>query len=470
MNDPVSPGRILIVDDNADIHRVVRRILLGHGHAVDCASSVAAALAAIAERPYDVAIVDLDMPERDGIELIDAIVAHRHDLLAVMLTGTTDVAMAVAGMKRGAFDFLGKPCDPDTIRWTVNRALETIRARRRERALRTIVEEWTATFDATPNIVLLLDLEGTILRANRAALGATGLQAVELVGRNVSAALSGEFARTILEGAERVSGGRPAYSRRIYDLAIGKHLVVGVSSIRSSAGLEFGRIVTARDVSEIVRVEASREKVYRQLLAVQESERRRLARELHDGIAQSLVSLAVGLSHCSELATGDELRARIEDLGQLATGALGEIRQLVHGLRPPVLDDIGLVEALQRLTESFTKHDRVRAELLLPSPIPVRLSAAIESAIYRIVQEALANVAKHARAKTVDVVLEVNDRIHLSIADDGRGFVHDGTGDGIGLSTMRERAEMLMGTFRLESRPGGGTTITIDVPLRDGTS
>lgn len=463
MSEPHLPGRILIVDDDADIRSVVRHML--HGHEVQEAAGVDEALALIAENPYDVALVDLDMPGRDGLELIEAIVNGRHDLLAVMLTGMADVAKAVKGMKTGAFDILEKPSNPEIIRWTIHRALESMRSRRRERALRSIVDEWTAMFDATPNLVLILDLEGTILRANVAATEAIGKTLTDLVGGNVRAALAGELARTVGEGIDRVAGGGPGYSRRIYDLALGKHLIVGVSAIRSSAGIEFGRIVTARDVSEIVRVEASREKVYRQLLAVQESERRRLARELHDGIAQTLVSLSVGLSHCSGLAADRDLRERLDDLGQLASGALGEIRQLVYGLRPPVLDDLGLVDALHRLTDSFTKHDGVRAELVLPSAITARLPAAFESSIYRIVQEALANVAKHARAKTVDIVLEVTDRVHLSIADDGRGFELDGGGDGIGLSTMRERAEMLMGTFTVESRPGGGTTIAIDIPL-----
>lgn len=470
MTDAARPGRILIVDDDANIRRVVRRMLVGHGHEVETAEGVTEALATIAGHPFDVALVDLDMPGRNGIELIEAIAAERYDLLTVMLTGTTDVAMAVAGMKRGAFDFLEKPSDPETIRWTVNRAIETIRVRRRERALLSIVDEWTAAFDATPNLVIVLDNDGTILRANLAVLDATGASVGDLVGRPVGEALSGELARTVVEGIARVADGGSPFARRIYDLPIGKHLIVGVSPIRSAAGIVFGRIVTARDVSEIVRVEASRERVYRQLLTVQESERRRLARELHDGIAQTLVSLSVSLSHCSDIAPPGELRARLDDLRNLASGTLLEIRQLVHGLRPPVLDDLGLVEALHRLTDSFTKHDGVRAELVLPSPVPDRLSPAIESAVYRIVQEALANVAKHAHARTVDVVLEVDDRVHLSVADDGRGFVVNGEGDGIGLSTMRERAEMLMGTFRLESRPGGGTTVSIEIPLSEGAA
>jgi signal transduction histidine kinase len=194
---------------------------------------------------------------------------------------------------------------------------------------------------------------------------------------------------------------------------------------------------------------------------------------LHDGLGQTVVSLAVGLEAAATAAPTGDTKDHLRKLGVVATEALDEIRRMAQGLRPTLLDDLGLVAALGRLTEGFTRLHGTRAELVVTTPPPGdRLPRGVESAVYRIVQEALTNVAKHAKAQTVDVALEAADRvIRVSVTDDGCGFSppdNPGARAGLGLIGMRERAVMLGGTFRVDSTPGRGTTIDIRIPFGEG--
>jgi signal transduction histidine kinase len=135
-----------------------------------------------------------------------------------------------------------------------------------------------------------------------------------------------------------------------------------------------------------------------------------------------------------------------------------------------VLDDHGLPAALARLADTFTRTHGVRTQLVTTAAETVRFHPAAELALYRIVQEALANVAKHAAARTTDVLLDVTDGVaHVAVIDDGAGFIPaDDPADGIGLSGMRERAVMLGGSFRVASVPGRGTTVDARIPVAEG--
>ncbi|MDY3561843.1 response regulator [Gemmata sp. JC673] len=442
-------GRILTVDDEDGICRLVARVLRPLGHTVDTVASVGAALDRLARDTYDVALIDLNMPGRTGLDLIAAIVADANPVLPILLTGTTDVGAAVAAMKSGAFDYLPKPVEPDALVWAVARALKAARTRVRERALEKIASEWATTFNACPDALLVLGADGTVLKANRAAARAAGSGPDVLVGRNVTDVFPGGLGGDIRAQQQ----GRPAAPLRGHDPVRDLHLLATVDPVRPGAW-----IAVVRDVTELVRGAEERKQLLRRVLSAQEDERRRIARDLHDGIGQSLVSLTVGMAGLD----GDERVARLQ---RVAADALDEIRRLAHGLRPAVLDDLGLVPALERLTEVFTRVHGVRAELLVPDGAFPRLPVEIESALYRIVQEALANVAKHARAQTVDVVLEAGSGwARASVTDDGVGFV-PGPGGGIGLTGIKERAAVLGGACRIDSTVGRGTALDVRLPL-----
>jgi signal transduction histidine kinase len=222
------------------------------------------------------------------------------------------------------------------------------------------------------------------------------------------------------------------------------------------------RAAVAIDLSERVARDA-----LRRVVAGQELERQRLARELHDETGQALTSILLGLKGIEEGKDAEELRRSVLALRELVVSTLHDVRRLAVELRPKALDDFGLVPALERLAETFAEQTNVKVdvEAVLGEG---RLGAEVETALYRIVQEALTNVIKHANAQTVSVVLtRQGDRIAVVIEDDGRGFDPEtARGERLGLLGMEERIALVGGRLSVESRPGQGTTVAVEVPLR----
>jgi signal transduction histidine kinase len=196
----------------------------------------------------------------------------------------------------------------------------------------------------------------------------------------------------------------------------------------------------------------------------QEQERRRLSRELHDETGQALTSILLGLKAIEDTQGTERFPAALAELRERVVATLQDVRRLAVELRPKALDDFGLVPALERLTDSFAEQTGIGAHL--ESRLPEsRLPSETETVLYRVVQEALTNVVKHAQADNVSVLLHSKQgRVAVVIEDDGRGFADGGETEGIGLLGMRERVALVGGTVAVESSPGAGTTIVVEVP------
>jgi signal transduction histidine kinase len=216
------------------------------------------------------------------------------------------------------------------------------------------------------------------------------------------------------------------------------------------------RAAVAVELSERVERDA-----LRRIVAAQELERQRLARELHDETGQALTSILLGLSQLEGAEAGS-----VAQLRELVVATLQDVRRLAVELRPKVLDDFGLVPALERLTGAFAEQTGIDVDLEAGA-VSERLPPEVETAIYRIVQESLTNVVKHSHAQRVSVLLtRANGRIKAVIEDDGTGFDPGATrSDGIGLIGMRERIELLDGTLAVESSETSGTTVALEVPV-----
>jgi PAS domain S-box-containing protein len=208
------------------------------------------------------------------------------------------------------------------------------------------------------------------------------------------------------------------------------------------------------------------------ILAAQEEERRRIARELHDETAQSLSTLLINLDLLElQLPQNDlQLQVGFDRLRGLAKRTLDETRALSHDLRPTILDDVGLVAAIHWYADEFRKTFAVRVDVDAEAPSEKRLPPQIEVALFRIAQEALTNIGKYAGAKSVFVGLTFPDSsAELVVRDDGVGFDLDNVPGptregGLGLYGMRERAELLGGSLTIDTAPGRGTTITVVAP------
>jgi signal transduction histidine kinase len=219
------------------------------------------------------------------------------------------------------------------------------------------------------------------------------------------------------------------------------------------------RAAVAVDLSERMARDAMR-----RIVEAQEAERRRLARELHDETGQALTSILLGLKVLEEKLPADGSRVAVEDLRNLVVSTLQDVRRLAVELRPSALDDFGLVAALERLTQSFAEQSKIPVDFQSTLPAQ-RLPEEVETALYRIVQESLTNVLKHAHATRVSVLLtRKNGAVAAVVEDDGRGFDPSAVADrGFGLVGMRERVAALGGRLELETGEGG-TTIAAEVP------
>ncbi len=235
-----------------------------------------------------------------------------------------------------------------------------------------------------------------------------------------------------------------------------------------------GVAVHFRDITERKRAEeqiheyaARLRALSHRLLQVQEQERRHLACELHDEIGQFLTALRFELEKLTR-APGEEGRADLEEAQSLVRELTARVRDLSLRLRPTMLDDLGLQPALLWLFERYTAQTQVRVAFE-HGPLPTRLAADVETGAFRIVQEALTNVARHAKADEVVVRLWVDrDLVGVQIEDQGRGFNANNLEVGnasTGLSGMRERALLLGGRLEIETTPGVGTRVTAELPL-----
>ena len=211
------------------------------------------------------------------------------------------------------------------------------------------------------------------------------------------------------------------------------------------------------------RIDDERKRSGRMVLRAQEEERRRLARDLHDEVNQSLTAILLRLEALSQAAP-PELEDEVGELKRLVNQAMDELLKLARQLRPSALDDHGLTSAIVSQVRRFSTQTGIKAELKT-SGDPIRLESDQEIAVYRFAQEALSNVAQHAEARSVEVGLVANDDgVELSVRDHGRGFDPAGDHAGIGLSGMAERARLVGARFDVTSRPGGGTALTLVVP------
>jgi signal transduction histidine kinase len=229
---------------------------------------------------------------------------------------------------------------------------------------------------------------------------------------------------------------------------------------------EIVTLLAAQAAVAIENAGSVRRDALRRAVQAQEAERRRLARELHDETGQALTSILLGLSAVERAENAEEARQATADLRRLVVETLQDVRRLAVELRPAALDDFGLEPAVRRLGETIREGTGldVRVEASLGDD---RLPAEVETALYRIVQESLTNVVKHAGAHHVAIFLSRKTAgVELMIEDDGIGFDPASTSPAsLGLVGMRERVQLLDGSFELDAAPGAGTTVIVELPL-----
>jgi two-component system sensor histidine kinase UhpB len=257
-----------------------------------------------------------------------------------------------------------------------------------------------------------------------------------------------------------------------------ERLIANIEAIDPSSGGDLSLAPDPEEASEevgrlaasfrrmLVRIEDERRRSGRLVLRAQEEERRRLARDLHDEVNQALTAILLRLEALSQAAP-PELSSELDELKRLVNQAMNELLQLARHLRPTALDDHGLLPAMASQVRRFAAQTGIKADLNATGSENAKLQPDEEIAVYRIAQEALANIARHAAASQVEVGLRTDgDGVQLTVRDDGRGFVPGAPADGggLGLGGMAERARLVGGELTIESRPGSGTELCLRVP------
>jgi signal transduction histidine kinase len=304
----------------------------------------------------------------------------------------------------------------------------------------------------------------TTSEINRALGGVTDLEHVlELVAKRSRALLDARGAAVELDelsvfAGERVEGdaalvvpvsfrNRPLGSLKVYGGPFGAE---DERLLRAFAASAATAVATAQNASE---------EALRRAIEASEAERGRWARELHDETLQQLAGLRMLLSGARRSGDRERIDAAIEDALERLTTGIGELRGLITDLRPATLDELGIAPALDSLAE------RAEVDVALRVELAGRPSPELESTIYRLVQEALTNVAKHAGAAHAEVVVRhTDDGLEVLVRDDGAGFDPHRRSSGFGLVGMRERLALVRGTLEVETAPGGGTTLRASIP------
>jgi len=338
----------------------------------------------------------------------------------------------------------------------------------RERLIRAQAEmearlRHAAVVESSDDAIVSEDLSGIVLSWNQSASRMFGFTEPEAIGRPISNLLPPELLSdeaTVLQKLR--AGERMVHLERTRTSDSGErvHLASTISPLREGGGRLIGTVRSIRDISERKRAEEALARAKRKLVRVQEQERARIARELHDDIGQRLALLTVGLTGVSE------------ELQMQASEIAADLQSLSHELHPSKIEVVGAVTGMHVFCSEFAQQHQFDVDFQA-SDIPRQLSSNISLSLFRIMQEALHNTAKHSGSRQCRVRLwEAHGWVHLVVSDEGKGFDVTATKEnrGIGLITMQERVSLVDGELRIESEPGSGTTVHARVPITETDS
>ena len=358
---------------------------------------------------------------------------------------------------------------------TVEYITDITRSKEAEEALRKSEEHLKLILESTKDYAIITyDLQGRITRWNTGAERIFGWTEKEAVGRTTHLIFTHEdraagIPEKELTGA--LKNGRAEDERWHIRKDGSRFFASGVMQLLRDGEVE-GFVKICRDQTERLKAEtAVRDKeMLTQLVSTQEDERRRIAREIHDHLGQQLTVLRLQLEAVKKMCDDPKIGGEIEKVEEIAERLDGEVDFLAWELRPASLDDLGLRVTLGNFVSEWSNHTGIKADFHATGLARTRLDFETETCLYRITQEALNNISKHAKARNVSVLLEKRgDTVSLIVEDDGVGFNprdKKNRGKGIGLVGMSERAKISGGALEIESKRGKGTTIFVRVPFR----
>ncbi len=344
-----------------------------------------------------------------------------------------------------------------------------------ETALRESEDRYRELFENARDAIYVHDLDGNYISINRAAERLSGYRRDEIIGHNFREFVAPEYIRHVRERfcAKLAKKGETTYEVDVI-AKDGRRVPVEVSSRAIyENGILVGVQGMARDITERKVAQDALQMFSRQLIAAQEDERRRIARELHDQIGQVLTAVKMSLHSVQQVCNTSEARSNVKDNIEAVDEALRLVRDLSVDLRPPVLDDLGLATALRWYIDRYARRTGLQVELMIDLPDDgERFSRELETASFRIAQEALTNIVRHANATVIVVQLAKDqNELLMSIKDNGVGFdlgrlrQRAPRAATLGLVSMQERAHAAGGNVEIDSEISKGTEVRSRLPL-----
>jgi len=341
--------------------------------------------------------------------------------------------------------------------------------------LRASEERYRTLFQNAHDAIWVHDMDGNIISANVATARLTGYSVEELCRMNVKSFLSEGSLQLAKEIRNRLLNKRAAsqpYEQKLITKEGVEAILKLTTDVVEVSGEAIGFQHIARDVTEEKRMQESLRFYLGQITMAQEEERKRIARELHDETIQSLVVLARQLDDIASSGKGlsEYKKIQLDILRERINNVMADVRRLSQDLRPPALDRLGLLPALEWLASDIGKRSGMDIKVTMRG-VSRRFSPEVELVLFRVAQEALRNTLRHSQATSADIAVEFGEKlIRITVRDNGKGFyLQEKTGDLIkrgrlGLTGMRERIQLVGGSLKISSRPGKGTTVTIESP------
>lgn len=439
-----------------------------------CAQSLSIAEQHLAANDVDVVLLDLSLPDSAGLETVTRLRAFAPEVPVIVMTGLEDEELGLEIVRAGAQDYLVKgQADARLLMRAIDYAIERKRA---EQALRDSEEKFRSIVETTSEWIWSMDRTRRLTYSNPAVEVVLGYRADEVLGQQ-STALIHEADRQKIEAKlpdliRKKRGWTAMVLRWRHKNGTYRYLETNAAPILDRNGEVMGYRGTNRDITERQQAKISRMELLLRLVTVQEEERHRLSRELHDQMGQSVAALMLGLKSlrdsgsCQESATD-----RLKQLQELTNQLAQQVHEIAMDLRPTALNDLGLHTAVSNHLEEWSRRCKIRADFHSIGLTQERLSTHVETTIYRFVQEALTNILKHAKARNVSVVLSHRSTgVQAIVEDDGSGFDVEAmiklpvSERRLGLLGMQERVALVGGRFTVESSAGVGTTLFVCIP------
>lgn len=482
--------RILHLEDNLQDAELILRQLQAAGFDCDVvrAADGAEYETALAGGNFDLVLCDFNLPGYDALLALKRARELRPDLPFVVISGELSEEQAVECLRAGATDYLLKHRLQRLVP-AVERALEEAVERKRrhlaEIARRESEDRFRSVVAAMAEGVIVQDRTGKIVASNAAASRILGLTEEELRSCRSTEARrrpvredGSPFPQAEHPATVTLRTGRPQSQ-----VVMGLHFTDGAlrwislnTEPLKHAGDDtvYGVVTTLADITDRRMAEqalrdhaANMQQLSRRLVEVEEAERHNINRELHDRVGQDLAAVKLNIELIRAMFAEDARRSigsRLDDTQKLVQATIDNTRGIMAELRPPGLDDFGLAVALKAHADTVAKRLGIPVRVSGEDPKP-RLPPAAETALYRIAQEALNNIAKYARATNVEIALAAHaSGVMLTVADDGTGFdIGQVPANSYGLRIMRERAEAVGGRLEVDSAPGRGSRIVVSL-------